>query len=279
MGAQVLEACDFAATVLDLNVADPTTPDDTAAAARALADDGCDLLLFVGGDGTANDVFRAVGNRLAVLGVPSGVKMRSGVFAASPEIAGDLANEFLQRASRPTRSADVLDLSDDNKTEIHLGVALVPEVTDGRLTGAKVSTSRGSRSERAALCRAVARELEPSTLYLFGPGSTTGDVLREVGISGTPLGVDAVCGGRLLGSDLSERSILELLAAHNRVRVVLGVIGGHVLIVSGVDKLLQLNPSVLWVDVADDVAAWLTGYQRVRVAPRRTVVMRVAGRN
>jgi predicted polyphosphate/ATP-dependent NAD kinase len=48
-------------------------------------------------------------------------------------------------------------------------------------------------------------------------------------------------------------------------------------IVAAADKLLALDPPVLRLDTGDDeLDRELAGYRRVRVAPRRTIVMRVS---
>ena len=64
------------------------------AAVRLLAEAGADLLVFAGGDGTARDIASVLPPRLPVVGIPAGVKMRSGVFGLSPEAAGDVVSEF-----------------------------------------------------------------------------------------------------------------------------------------------------------------------------------------
>jgi predicted polyphosphate/ATP-dependent NAD kinase len=299
MGGDVLSTVGIRAEYVADKASDVTTGDDTRRVARALRDVGCDLILFAGGDGTACDVVRGVGTDFPVLGIPSGVKMRSGVFAASPEAAGLIAQEFLASQDRSVTSADLLDVEAVSRSEQFLGVATVPRVRDRRVSGAKVSTSSGSSAEFEALCAAVADELEEGVLYLFGPGSTTMQVLSHLSIGATPLGVDAVANGQLLGADLSEDEILSTMARFARTQVVLGVVGGQgfllgrgnqqlsarvlsqlgpedLLIISGATKLLALDPSVLWVEVEGGVPVHCLTYHRVRVAPRRSMVMRVA---
>ncbi len=65
-------------------------PKDTEEAAKKMLDKGIDLLIFAGGgDGTARNIYNAVGNKLPVIGIPAGgVKIHSGVYASHPKGAG-----------------------------------------------------------------------------------------------------------------------------------------------------------------------------------------------
>ena len=299
MGGDVLSELGIECECLDGDLSNVTSGEDSQRAARVLRDLGCDLILFAGGDGTAHDVLRGVGPRFPILGIPSGVKMRSGVFAASPEAAGLIAQEYLGSESRLVASAEILDVALDARNDKYLGVATVPRGRERRVSGAKVSTATGSRAEFEALCASVAHELHPRVLYLVGPGSTTRQILSHLGLDATPLGVDAVVNGQLIGTDLSENEILHLMTGFERTILVLGVVGGQgfllgrgnqqlgarvlsklrledLLIVSGATKILALDPSVLWVDVDGGVPRHYLTYHRIRVAPRRSVVMRVA---
>ena len=49
-------------------------------AAKAMVQAEVDLLVFCGGDGTTRDILKAVGMKVPVLGVPTGVKMHSASF-------------------------------------------------------------------------------------------------------------------------------------------------------------------------------------------------------
>jgi predicted polyphosphate/ATP-dependent NAD kinase len=113
------------------------------------------------------------------------------------------------------------------------------------------------------------------------------------------LGVDAVYGGALLGTDLGEAELLALLAAHPRATLVLGVVGGqgfllgrgnqqlspavvaavgadNVVVLAARNKIATLQPPVLRVDVGDGAAVRpLHGYQRVRVARGQSTVLRI----
>ena len=78
------------------------TPEQTSAittqeAVQALCDAGIELLLYAGGDGTTRDIVETLSNQdLPIIGVPGGVKMHSGCFAASPNAAAEVLIAWLE---------------------------------------------------------------------------------------------------------------------------------------------------------------------------------------
>ncbi|MYW04233.1 ATP-NAD kinase, partial [Streptomyces sp. SID3343] len=78
--------------------------------------------------------------------------------------------------------------------------------------------------------------------YLLGPGATTMAVARALGVDGTLLGVDVIADGALLGADVSERALLDLIDGH-RAEAVVSVIGGQGFVLGRGNQ--QLSPRVL----------------------------------
>jgi predicted polyphosphate/ATP-dependent NAD kinase len=189
-----------------------------------------DILVFAGGDGTARDVFRAVGGELPILGIPTGVKMFSGIFAASPENAAKLLVEFLLGNARLVER-DVMDLDEnafrhDEVRPRHYGKALTP-YTELLLQGAKEPTKTDEAEDVEATVEALADELEDG-VYFLGAGSTIKRLKDMLGIDGTLLGVDIVevrnGKARLLVRDAAERDLLRFV--NKRPKVIVTVIGG-----------------------------------------------------
>lgn len=95
-----------------------TSAEDTQNAVRAFLEQGVDLVLFVGGDGTAVDVADVLetlegaetgiddSDRTPMLGVPAGVKIYSSVFAVTPADAGRVAAEFERVEFREVNDID-----------------------------------------------------------------------------------------------------------------------------------------------------------------------------
>jgi predicted polyphosphate/ATP-dependent NAD kinase len=282
-----------------------TTAADTRAAATAMRAAGVGLLLFAGGDGTARDIYDAVGDQLPLLGIPAGVKMHSGVFAPSPEAAAQAGEQFLRDPTKLSlRAADVADVDEQaaragRVASVLYGSARVPDLPRLVLP-AKAGSRPAAGAALEALCHQLGTTLTPGTLYLIGPGSTAAAVLSAAGHEGTLLGVDALLDGELVGSDLTEQQILALLERHADARLIVGLVGGqgmlfgrgnrqlgaavlrripraHITILSAADKLLALDPQTLWVDTGDpELDAELAGYVRVDVGPREQMIMSVS---
>lgn len=220
MGDDALAEAGHSAMVVYAPAGDETSAADTGEAARAMREAGAELLVFVGGDGTAADVARAVGTSVRALGVPSGAKMYSPVFAATPEAAAHVLD------ARPddAREVEVLDIDEVafRAGELRVamkGVLAVPAhkaIQAGKVAGADDDV------EQESLGNAVAESFEPGVTYVLGAGTTLAAVKRAAGVDGTLLGIDAVRDGALVARDASER---DLLALPTPLRVVVSPIG------------------------------------------------------
>lgn len=278
------------AEVLEASFAAGSSAGDTIDAVRDLVAKGAGLILFAGGDGTARDVVSAA-VAVPILGIPAGVKMHSGVFAATPELAGEAAARFLADPSRLV-DAEVVD-RDPGGGVVLYGVAPVPAA------GAALQRAKAVQSivdgSLEGLGREVAAELRPHKMYLLGPGTTVAHVSHALGLPSSPLGVDVTYEGRLLALDASEQELLSLIGEHGAPGLILGVVGGQgfllgrgnqqlspavlatvddLQILASAGKVAALDPPVLRVDL-DSLAESFTGYRKVRTARGHSTVLRI----
>jgi predicted polyphosphate/ATP-dependent NAD kinase len=269
-----------------------STADDTRSAAGDLVNQGIDLLVFAGGDGTARDVYDAVGDEFPVLGIPAGVKMHSGVFAVSPEAAGELLLQLAQGGlvgltNREVRDIDEEAFRHDRVRSRFYGEMQVPG--EGRfLQHTKVGGRESQALVAAEIASWIADSMEPGRLYLVGPGSTTAAIMQELGLPNTLLGVDAVLDRELVATDADEHTLLELLSNHRGcASILVTIIGGqghvfgrgnqqfspaviravgpaNLLIVAAKSKITGLEGRPLLVDTNDaELDRELTGYYPV----------------
>ncbi|HET7323051.1 MAG TPA: ATP-NAD kinase family protein [Halococcus sp.] len=241
MGESVARAVGFGFEVVN-NPPEETTADDTREAVRRFANEDVDLVLFVGGDGTAVDVtetLEELDSKIPVLGVPAGVKIYSSVFAVSPRAAGRIAATFER-----TESREVNDIDEDTyrEGEVHTQLKAIAEVPVAEEIQSSKQLSGGSVETLAA---GVADGVEPGTTYVLGPGSTLGAIKREFGFKGTPLGVDVYRaneeGGEVLVRDGSADEILDNLGERNVI--VVSPIGGQGFVFGRGNQ--QISPAVL----------------------------------
>ncbi len=226
----------------------PTTPEDTRRTASLMEKEKASIIVFVGGDGTARDVVQAVDQRVPVLGVPSGVKMYSGVFAVNPEAAARLLNDYVE-GKADLIDAEVLDIDEEafrkGKLEVRLyGYAKIP-MRQGLLQGSKDTSSLGGEEEnKKAIARYFAeRYYRRCTLYILGPGTTVKAIADELGVEKTLLGVDAVHSGVIVGRDLDEEGLLSLLDRYPRALIVVSPIGGQGFVFGRGNQ--QISPRVI----------------------------------
>ncbi|TGN43386.1 NAD+ kinase [Paracoccus liaowanqingii] len=303
MGAQIARGAGFAPCVVHWPTEGDTAGIDSRLTSKALTAAGVDLILFVGGDGTARDILHAKKDHVPMLGVPAGVKMHSAVFGTSPRAAGQLAARFL--AGDPAaviRDAEVMDLDEDAIREDRIsaklyGYSLSP--FEQRLSqNAKSGGRPGEEATLDAIARKVARSMRPDCLYVLGPGTTTRRVADSLGLPSTLLGVDAVVNGQLVGMDLDEAGIIGLMTGRDCL-IVVGVLGGqgslfgrgnqqisaevirragraNIIVISALEKLIALAGQPLRVDTGDSaIDTMLSGYMRILTGLGQDTLYRV----
>jgi len=86
--------------------------------------------------------------------------------------------------------------------------------------------------------------MDGETLYIVGPGSTTGAVMEAMGLPHTLLGVDLVKGRKLVKADATDADINAAIARHGgRAEVIAGVTGRQGFVFGRGN--LQISPEVL----------------------------------
>ncbi|MGW2312124.1 ATP-NAD kinase family protein [Actinomadura luteofluorescens] len=224
---------------------EPTTAADTVRAAAALAPHA-DLLLFAGGDGTARDVLDAVGASVPVLGVPTGVKMHSAVFGATPRAAGEAAALMAAGGVR-IRDAEVMDLDEDAVRDGRVSARLyghvrVPDVPV-RVQQRKVGGTVTDPSSVGGIAAALAERLGPSELLVLGPGTTMRAVANALGADVPLMGVNVLAGGgTVVAADVAAAE-LEALAGTTPAWIAVTPIGGQGFLFGRGNQ--QISPAVL----------------------------------
>jgi predicted polyphosphate/ATP-dependent NAD kinase len=202
---------------------------DTKKAVRAFVEEGVDLILFCGGDGTARDVFDVTGSDVPVLGIPAGVKMYSAVFAIDPASAADLV---LASDRHHLRDAEVMDVDENAyragtlKTRLY-GIARTPALA-GKIQAAKqVYEEQDEERAKAAIAQFIDEIMLAGTLYIIGAGTTTEAIARRLSIKKTLLGVDAVRDRKPVAADCDEKTLLALVDTSPDTRIIISPIGAQ----------------------------------------------------
>lgn len=223
-----------------------STSDHTLAAASAIKAAGVDCLVFTGGDGTARNVYSALGDNFPVLGIPAGVKIHSGVYAISPVGAGEVLKLMLTNQLVSVMERDVMDIDEalfrqGSVKAKRYGEMLVP----AELRYMQAVKMGGKESDELVLGDIAADVIEQieDALVIMGSGSTTEFVMQEMGLENTLLGVDVIYNEEVLANDVTETQLYDYVQRYEQVKLVITLIGGQGHIFGRGNQ--QLSPRVI----------------------------------
>lgn len=196
MGGVITEQLGFQTKTIGKIKEGKTSSTDTISAAKEFIKHDIDFLLFAGGDGTARDIYSAVQDKVVVLGIPTGVKMHSAVYACNPQRAGDLATLFLKGEIKDTNNAEVMDID-----EVDLRAGLVSAKLYGYLKiphhrrytqGLKARSEESERASQVSIANDVVENMQDGCFYVIGPGTTTSVMMEKLKLKNTLIGVDII---------------------------------------------------------------------------------------
>ena len=279
-----------------------TTAEDTQNAAKDLRNLKVDLLLFAGGDGTARDIYNAVGESMVVLGIPTGVKIHSAVYACNPAKAGELAALYLQNKAKTIQETEVMDIDEDDYRKGQLSAKLYGylRIPYERRYVQRMKAGSGAteRYYQEAIASSIVEDMSDEYLYIIGPGTTTRSAMERLNLDSSLLGVDLVYKKRLVGKDLNESELLEKIKS-KRVKLIITPIGGqgyllgrgnqqispeiiqrvgkdNIIIIATKHKINSLYGRPLLVDTGDRATdKILEGYFKIMTGYREAIIYKV----
>ena len=230
MGKSILAHYDFESKLVFNPSKKRTTANDTQEACKVFMPLELDLILFVGGDGTARDVASVVGDKIPVLGIPSGVKMFSGCFLYRPKDLGEILDEMVHEEI-VLAPEDVMDVNEElfreNRVQSSLfGQLIVPQKT-GLIQGGKISSSGGVIDDFYPLSEELVNEYDIlKGIVILGTGSTVYHIMKAIGIEKTLLGIDVLIDGEIRLKDVNEEQ-LHKITDGKEAKILLTPIGGQ----------------------------------------------------
>jgi len=247
MGENEAISVSFSPLVIGNITPGQTTAEDTKRAAKDMKKLKVELIVFCGGDGTACDIYEAIGDSIPVIGVPTGVKMHSAVFAVNPKAAAEVVIKFLTEGL-PLRRAEVMDIDEEAfragilsaKLKGYLLVPYEPELIQGVKTSSPLTDEE--EENKVAIARYIVENMDPDTFYILGPGTTTKAIADLLGVEKTLLGVDVIKNGKTIAKDVGEKEILKIIDEH-KSKIIITPIGNQGFIFGRGNQ--QISPRVI----------------------------------
>ena len=234
--------------VYNLNNRD-TSSIDTKNACKKFLEKKVDIILFCGGDGTARDIYEIVKDTVPLLGIPSGVKMHSGVFGINTSATAKMLFEFKNKRLT-IGDAEIMDLDEERYRQGDWNIKLfgiakgIVEPTYVQV-GKSIFESVSDNEIKDEIAEHIIDEMKKNQnyLYFFGSGGTINYIADKIGVKNTLLGIDAVYNNQVIGVDLNEEKILKILKKYSKSKIILSPIGAQGFILGRGN--LQLSPKVI----------------------------------
>jgi predicted polyphosphate/ATP-dependent NAD kinase len=271
MGEEEAKAASVPVQVLPMEIGEETMAEDTKKAVKLMVKAMVDLIVFVGGDGTAKDIFDAMHGcgEVPVLGVPSGVKMYSGIFAVNPSDAVDVVLAFAQNRAEITEF-EVMDADEkairSDTFAVKLHGYLKGPFLPMRIQGSKqVSPATVDEKEnQTAIAKFIIEEMQPEATYILGPGTTVKRIAELLSVGKTVLGVDIYKKGTII-LDVDEKRILDEVEDWKKTWIVLSPIGHQGILLGRGNQ--QISPEIIK----------RVGKQRITVAATKSKLQSIDG--
>lgn len=292
MGENQVKKLGFTYKVVYTNKNINTNREDTKEGIKKINEKEVDLILFVGGDGTARDIYESIGNKEVVLGIPAGVKIYSPVYGNTPEKAGELALLYLNKKNKNTIEEEVVDIDENSyrnnifRTKL-CGYLRIP-VNKRFMQNKKAPTPLSDETIQKSIALDIVDNMEKDTYYIIGPGTTTKAIMKSLNLPYSLLGVDILINKEVVGLDLSEKQILTYISGRSS-KLIITPTGGqgyllgrgnqqisykvitqigkeNIIIIATSNKIIELRGNPLLVYTGDKKTdKVLEGYYRVKV--------------
>jgi predicted polyphosphate/ATP-dependent NAD kinase len=224
-----------------------TNKSDTQVAIEQFIQEKVSIIVFFGGDGTARDILKIIGQQIPCLGIPGGVKVYSSVFAADPKKGAELISRFLQ-GKAPLVSSEVVDINEQAYRNDELQIRLYGYMSTPHapmlIQGTKQSSpfTDDEKANQIAIGKTIIDEIQEDNYYIFGPGTTIRTIFELLNLKKTLLGFDIILNNHVVERDVNEKKILEIVTKHDTSLVITPI--GHQGFVFGRGNL-QITPKVM----------------------------------